>query len=319
MNPIPGAASAADPAFFRRVLGHYPTGVSIVTGLDTARSPVGMAVGSFTSLSLDPPLVAFMPARSSSTWPLLRDSGSFCINVLAADQEQQCRAFAAPGDRFAGLGWHPAGSGSPILDGAVAYLDCRLEAEHPGGDHVIVVGRVIDLGEQSSTLPLLFHRGGYGQFTPHSSSSRDPSFRKQLRLVDRARPLMERAAERTGAQIVAATCDGQTMTVLASAGTPDDPDSPAAAVGATLPVSAPVGIWWAAYANDLERQRWLSTVAAGPLRERYTYALDAIHAAGYCRGMPAVYRQLAHYVGAWERHRRPALTAGCRPVPLRPH
>ena len=107
-----------DPTKFRRVLGHFPTGVAVVTGMDSDGHPVGMAVGSFTSVSLDPPLVAFMPDRSSTSWPRLRDSGSFCVNILGSDQESVCRAFAARGgDKFAELSWQPASSGSPVLDG----------------------------------------------------------------------------------------------------------------------------------------------------------------------------------------------------------
>lgn len=291
------AARVSDPAFFRHVLGQLPTGVTLITGLDPAGRPVGMAVGSFTSLSLDPALVTFMPARTSTTWPVIRASGSFCVNVLAADQEQDCRRFAAPGERFASLDWHPGATGSPILDGAVAYIDCTLEAEHPGGDHDIVVGRVLDLDEQRSTLPLLFHRGGYGGFTPLSSTTRDPGYGPTLALLDQVRPLMVQAAEQAGAQVLAATCDGLTMMILASAGAPQDPGTPAAAVGMTLPVAAPVGIWWAACTTPAQRARWLSGIDDATLRDRYAEALDAVRATGYCLGLPGVYAGVARQLG----------------------
>ncbi len=212
---------AADADWFRQVLGQYPTGVSVVTGIAADGAPAGLAVGSFTSVSLDPPLVAFLPATSSSSWPKIAPGKKFCVNILGADQESVCGAFASKAaDKFAGLGWRPAPAGSPILDGAVAWVDCELEAVHEAGDHLIVVGRVVDLDIERPALPLLFFQGGYGRFSPHSLALRDTRFGVQLQLVDRARPLMEALAQRTGAQVGAAYCDGSELTMLASAGTP---------------------------------------------------------------------------------------------------
>jgi len=116
-----GVGGAADGDWFRRVLGHYPTGVSVVTGIADDGVAVGLAVGSFTSVSLNPPLVAFLPRTGSSSWPKIRDSRKFCVNILAADQEEVCRTFATRGgDKFAGLSWRAAASGSPILDATIA-------------------------------------------------------------------------------------------------------------------------------------------------------------------------------------------------------
>ena len=129
--------------------------------------PLGLSVNSFTSGSLEPPLVAFCVARSSSTWPQLPAAGMFCVNVLPGHQQPRSRAFAAPGlDRFMGVGWRPAPSGAPILAGVLAWIDCTVEAEHEAGDHLIVVGRVreLDLGHEGR--PLVFYRGGYGRFEP---------------------------------------------------------------------------------------------------------------------------------------------------------
>src|ERR1700722_6991549 len=131
--------TAFDFKQFRQVLGHYPTGVAVVTAVDGDGQPTGMAVGSFTSVSLDPPLVAFLPDRSSTSFPRIRSASSFCVNVLSAEQEHICRAFAAKGqDKFRGLSWRPAASGAPILDGVVAWIDCEFEAIYETGDHYIV-------------------------------------------------------------------------------------------------------------------------------------------------------------------------------------
>ncbi len=153
--------TAIDQATFRQVLGHFPTGVTVVAGMD-GDDPVGLAVGSFFSISIDPPLVGFCVGKQSGSWARMEDGGSFCVNVLGADQEDVCRVFAQSGDdKFAGVGWKPAESGSPLLDGVLAWIDCQLDAVHDGGDHHIVVGRVQGLAVGSGHDPLVFFRGGY--------------------------------------------------------------------------------------------------------------------------------------------------------------
>ncbi|HEX2118052.1 MAG TPA: flavin reductase family protein [Acidimicrobiales bacterium] len=147
-------------------MGHFATGVTVVTCL-AGDTPMGLAVNSFTSVSLRPPLVAFCVARTSATWPNLRAVGAFCVNILAEDQEALSRAFATHGlDRFHGVGWRAAPSGAPVLSGVLAWIDCTIEAEHEAGDHLIVVGRVRELALAHEGRPLVFYRGGYGRFEP---------------------------------------------------------------------------------------------------------------------------------------------------------
>ena len=118
--------SEIDSAHFRQVLGHFPTGVTVITAA-TDDGPVGLAVGSFASVSLEPPLVAFFAGKGSSSWPRIEATGSFCVNILAEAQEEVCRRFASKEpDKFAGLGWHAAGSGSPLLEGVLAWIDCDV-------------------------------------------------------------------------------------------------------------------------------------------------------------------------------------------------
>jgi flavin reductase (DIM6/NTAB) family NADH-FMN oxidoreductase RutF len=162
-DPLP---KSIDDARFRQVLGRFATGVTVVTGMADDR-PVGLAVNSFTSVSLEPELVAFCVARASQTWPRLREAGAFCVNILAEDQEALSRAFAGRGpDRFVGVGWRPAPSGAPVLAGVVAWIDCTVVAEHEAGDHLIVVGQVRELDVGHEGRPLVFYRGGYGRFEP---------------------------------------------------------------------------------------------------------------------------------------------------------
>jgi flavin reductase (DIM6/NTAB) family NADH-FMN oxidoreductase RutF len=160
-------SAAHDPKTFRRVLGHYPTGVCAITATQADGKPIGMAVGSFTSVSLDPPLVAFFPDRSSSTWPKIEAVGRFCVNVLAEHQEPLCRALASKAeDKFAGIPYHFSSAGLPILEEIVAWIDCDLHAVHEAGDHFIVLGEVHSLDVERPGKPLLFFQGGYGQFAP---------------------------------------------------------------------------------------------------------------------------------------------------------
>jgi flavin reductase (DIM6/NTAB) family NADH-FMN oxidoreductase RutF len=153
---------------FRHVLGHLATGVTVVTahGPD---GPTGMAANSVTSVSLDPPLILVCPAKSSSTWPAMRDAGRFCVNVMAGHHEELCRRFAQRGvDRFAGIEWSHRKAG-PALDDAVAWIECDIREEHDAGDHTIVVADVVAIEAADERVPLVFFRGRYGTFlTPDS-------------------------------------------------------------------------------------------------------------------------------------------------------
>ena len=155
-------ARIVDPPLLRDVLGHFASGVTVVTAV-APEGPIGFTCQSFSSLSLDPPLMAFAPARTSRTWPRLREIGRFCVNVLAEGQEAVSQNFArsAP-DKFAEVPWTPSAHGHPVLDDVVAWIDGELWTEYDGGDHTIAVARVLDLGAHPDRRPLLFHRGAYG-------------------------------------------------------------------------------------------------------------------------------------------------------------
>lgn len=160
---------AIDSKHFRTVLGTFATGVTVITGRDGS-DPVGLTIGSFTSVSLDPPLVGFLPMIGSSTWAAIARSGRFCVNVLAAPQAELCWRFArnAPdATRFDGVAWQPGPTGSPILDGTVAWIDCEIVAVHDVGDHHFVVGEVTALeAHDHEAAPLIFFRGALGGYSP---------------------------------------------------------------------------------------------------------------------------------------------------------
>lgn len=168
----PGEESSLDPAdpdavaaarHFRDVIGRFASGITVVTALSNGE-PVGLTCQSFSSVSLDPPLVLFVPARTSRAWPAIQRSGRFCVNVLAADQIEVSNQMASRGaDKFAGVAWRPAPvTGSPLLEGTAAFVDCSIEAVHEAGDHFIVVGRVLALEAGADDVdPLLYFRGAY--------------------------------------------------------------------------------------------------------------------------------------------------------------
>lgn len=163
-----------DEAEFRTVLSHFATGVVVVTGR-TPEGPAGLTCQSFMSLSLEPPLVLLSIARASASWPRIRDTGRFAVNVLSSAQADVSTAFAVSGgDKFTGAAWHPGLFGNPLLDGALAQLECDLDAVHPGGDHEIVVGRVRGLAavpQLETPSPLVYYRSAYRTLSPEGDAS----------------------------------------------------------------------------------------------------------------------------------------------------
>jgi flavin reductase (DIM6/NTAB) family NADH-FMN oxidoreductase RutF len=158
--PAP-AASAPDPRSFRDALGRLATGVAFITAAPDGE-PAGLIVNSLTSVSLEPPLVSFSPSRDSLTWSRMRRPGRFGVNLLGRQHERfAMRAAPAGADRFAGLDWEPGPGGVPLLTDALASLKCEIVAEHPAGDHWIIVGRVDDLRIPPITEPLVFFAGAF--------------------------------------------------------------------------------------------------------------------------------------------------------------
>lgn len=152
---------------FRRVLGHFPTGVVAVTAFDG--EPVGMAIGSFTSISLQPPLVGFFVDQSSTTFPRIQNAGAFAVNVLAHNQSEVCGLFGRKGaDRFAGLDWEPGHGGAPLLRDALAWIECDLTDVTAVGDHFLAVGAVRRLSAADERSPLIFFGGDYRLLRPAS-------------------------------------------------------------------------------------------------------------------------------------------------------
>lgn len=288
---VTSTARALDAGEFRNVLGRYPTGVAVVTTIAESGEPAGMVVGTFNSVSLDPPLIAFLPDKRSTTFPRIRESGRFCVNVLAADQQQRCRSFSASGgDKFADVPWGPAPStGSPLLDGVVAWIDCEVETIHEAGDHYIVIGRVLDLGSGVDRSPLLFFQSGYGSFTATSlSMPARPELLKEIHYVDLAQPeLNELAADGETECLILAHKDDQLL-MLASARGGASGDMPSR-VGQRQPHVPPMGALFVAWESEKEVAEWISRAAPGTgTAEEYHAIIERVRARGWTLGLASV-------------------------------
>jgi flavin reductase (DIM6/NTAB) family NADH-FMN oxidoreductase RutF/DNA-binding IclR family transcriptional regulator len=281
------SSDPTDPRWFRQVLGQYPTGVCVVTARQSDESRAGFVVGSFTSVSLDPPLVAFFPDRGSTSWPKIRSAGSFCVNVLSAEQEDICRRFASRAeDKFEGVECRASASGSPIIAGVVAWIDCDLESVQEAGDHYIVLGRVRELDIEDPTLPLLFFQGGYGRFAPLSlaAANRGGALTEQLRDVDLVRAEMEQLAAELSARCIATAPVENELVVTASAGSPDT-SSAATLVGQHLPFAPPTGAAFAAWKERAEIDDWLKEIRTEDERADQRDRLEAVRRRGYSVGL----------------------------------
>ena len=157
-----------DSRLFREVLGHCPTAVAIIAAPRANGPPVGMVVGSFLSVSLDPPLCAFFPATTSGTWSRIAEAGKFCASILAHDQGELCRRFVSSrrDEKFRDVDCRMSQNGSPIVEGCLAYVDCDIDKVVEAGDHFFVTGLVKDLAIERSAEPLLFFQGRYRSLAP---------------------------------------------------------------------------------------------------------------------------------------------------------
>lgn len=165
MTVTQSAVNDIDSQTIRHVLGHFASGVVIVTA-QTADGPVGVTCQSFTSLSLDPPLVLFCPSKASWGWAQIRQAGNFCVNILDQSQESLGLKFSRRShDKFSGVPYRESQTGAPVLEGTSGWIDCQLHAVHNGGDHDIAIGRVVDLGVEKESAPLVFYRGQFGRFS----------------------------------------------------------------------------------------------------------------------------------------------------------
>ncbi len=289
---------------FRNVLGQYPTGVCLITTIDEAGQPVGMVVGSFASVSLEPPLVSFMPAHTSSSWPVIRASGRFAVNVLSAEQEKVVRAFTGrERTRFDGLGWTVSPTGMPQLHGSVAYLECDIAEVFVAGDHDIVIGAVTTMTLLSAELPMIFYRGGFGEFTPRSLVAGVEMIQSFIAPVDRCRPALEALTDELGCGGILSGLYGEEFIIFASAGSETVPWIPET-IGQRYPAKAPLGRSLFTFAPEAEFGRW----AAGLTEQEQRYLDVSLRAV----------RERGYSISADSTEFTPALRSGPNVAPLDP-
>lgn len=257
MTTVTGAPRPViDGARFRQVLGQYPTGVCVITAL-VDDEPIGMTVGTFTSVSLDPPIVAFLPGKSSTTWPLIEKSGRFCVNVLTWDQEHLCRQMARPSsEKFTDVPWRRSALGSPMIEGSVAWIDCEITEVVEAGDHWIVLGAVHELDVERETLPLIFFRGGYGRFTPGPLFAEEFDDPDAGTLLSVARHEMLDLVNELGGEVAITGIDQDHLVLMASTWSPLSSRA-TSRVGDEAPAGPPYAISFVAEADEAARESWV--------------------------------------------------------------
>lgn len=248
-----------DPRAFRDVMGHYPTGVVVVTGIVDG-DPVGMVVGTFSSVSLEPPLVSFMPMTTSGTYATLRRAENICISVFADDQQPQCRILAGKDpEKFDKVAWTPNAEGVPQIDGAVAHIHGRIAQEVEAGDHYITLVAVDDLAVHRATAPLLFFQGGYGSFSTKGLTAHvDESLISAVRVAETARPQLDALAERYGcsaAALVQVSAVDQTIGA-SSYGKDSNADE---RIGVRIPLIPPLGEAAVAWSEE-QTDAWVGRI-----------------------------------------------------------
>jgi flavin reductase (DIM6/NTAB) family NADH-FMN oxidoreductase RutF len=155
-----------DSVEFRRIMGHWVSGVGVVTSRN-GEKPCGLTANAIASVSLVPTLVLACVELDADTHDCIREAGAFCVHMLASDQERLARRFAAwdIADKFEGVAYRTEVTGAPVLENVLAWVDCTLWNSYPAGDHTIYVGEVV-AGDAREGVPLLYYRGGYGRLTP---------------------------------------------------------------------------------------------------------------------------------------------------------
>ncbi|QIH08887.1 MULTISPECIES: flavin reductase family protein [unclassified Pseudomonas] len=168
---MPFPSTAIEPMSFREALGHYASGITVITS-HIDGEPIGFTCQSFYSVSMSPPLVSFSVMSNSASYPKIRQAGRFVVNILSGEQVSISNQFARRGtDKWRGVQWQESPLGNPIIAGSLHWLDCEIHAEHAAGDHLIVIGEVkaLNLQEAAATQPLLYFKGQYCNIAAHDT------------------------------------------------------------------------------------------------------------------------------------------------------
>ena len=248
-----------DSRMIRDVMGHYPTGVVVVTGI-VDDEPVGMVVGTFSSVSLEPPLVSFMPMTTSASYAKLRTAKHLVVSVLADDQLQACRTLASKDpNKFEKVSWSPSSKGAPMIDGAVAYVHGQIDQEIGAGDHYITLLAYDEVAVNRPVTPLLFFQGGYGGFSTTGLSAHvDESMISAVRVAEASRPQLDALAEKfqcSAHALVQISPIDQTIGATSYGGSSDADER----IGVRVPLIPPLGEAAVAWSPD-QVDQWVSRI-----------------------------------------------------------
>lgn len=280
-STVPGTF---DPKVFREVMGHYPTGVAVVTGRSAQGEILALVVGTFASVSLDPPLVSFMPMKTSRTFQKLRSCDSLCINILGGEQQAEMLSIAQRWEnKLDGIEWYPSPSGDPILKNSIAWVDTTISDVVEAGDHWIVLCAVADLQITNSVAPLLFFQGGYGSFAGSEQVSR--MGHEILPAIHAAHSVSEKLkdlAESIGCEVsvFAAISDDELATVFSALSADASRE---AGLASRFPMVPPIGDSYM-FDKPVElRERWMNKLknASEEVHARHLKRLEFIREHGY--------------------------------------
>ncbi len=278
------ATAPVDPHVFREVMGHYPTGVVVVTGRDTEGDILAMVVGTFNSVSLDPPLVSFMPMMTSRTFAKMRECSSLCINILGGEQEDIVLTIAQRWEnKLDGIEWFPSPSGDPVLSESIAWIDTTIWNTVEAGDHWIVLCRVNDMAVANPVSPLIFFQGGYGSFVSTSLMARmDHEILPAIHAAHGARAEVEALANSIGCEVsvfTAVSC-AEMATVLSATGVGVDREE---GLAHRVPMVPPIGDSYVFSRPIEEQERWVDKLreASAEVKDMHRMRLEFVREHGY--------------------------------------
>jgi flavin reductase (DIM6/NTAB) family NADH-FMN oxidoreductase RutF/DNA-binding IclR family transcriptional regulator len=304
---------AIEPRELRQVLGTFVTGVTVITALDTEGKAHGLTVNSFSSVSLNPPLILWNQSVTAPSHPVFRDAKRFAVNILAEDQIDVSRRFSTPGrDKFEGLEVLPGLGGVPLIPGCAAYLECTSEASFPGGDHMVFIGRVERI-EHGLRRSLVFGGGKYLSAQPHELGESSPDLaiasQAHLHAVRVATPLLgelARGLNETLALSVWGNC-GPTVIRWEQGRDPMQANLRTGVVSQLL--SSATGLAFAAYLPPALTDEMIAAELGGPAAPATLTELDAVltqvHADGCARVLAS-----DHFIAIYGR----SINALCVPV-----
>lgn len=273
-----------DPRTFRNAMGHYPTGVAVVTGRAPDGELLAMVVGTFSSVSLDPPLVSFMPMKTSKTFKKMQECSSLCINIFGGEQESEMLSIAQRWqNKLDGIDWYPSPAGDPILRNSIAWIDTTISETIEAGDHWIVLCRVHDLEVTNPVAPLLFFQGGYGSFVGSTMMGRlRHDSLPAIHAAHSADSDLEKLAESIGCEVIvyAALSEDEFATVYSALGPGVSPEHRFAS---RVPIVPPIGDTYLFDKPQEVRDRWLAKLGDPPdeVRRNHCRRLEMLNDKGY--------------------------------------